>query len=145
MFRTWQECVPLAEHYIALDETEVYLHREPSAELWQMVTRVEAGSTYRLGMPTGVWFTAEHPSGLSFKWSYELESASANGKGYYEIDVPRVQRAMSLLPDAQRVALCDHLAESADKVEAQGEEYRRLAETQFASARALRSFREIQP
>lgn len=90
---TYAFAVENADHYIAVGQNDIYLYHDAQipAELWALVTTSEAGSSYRLNGPSSVQFRAEHPSGLSFRWSVDFEDRDANGSGVHQFDREKIR------------------------------------------------------
>lgn len=135
----WHKAVEQAAHYLAVGQAELYLDSQQALDTypWEWAARVRTGGTHRLDIDTNVWFMAEHPSGLTFSWSFDLEPYSANGKGSYEIDADACRRVLALLPLAVRGAFRTYLADCAGKVAAKAVEWRGITERQERDARVL--------
>ena len=100
---TVADAISKADHYIALGQTSIYLYRDDPSFPWGLVTKVEAGGSYRLSGPSSVSLTAEHPSGLSFRMSVDFEGPEANGKGVSLFDRDKLRAlAMKLRPEARQ-------------------------------------------
>lgn len=123
--KTWQEMVKLAEHYKAIGSTDLYLFRDVdnTARPWAYVTQVKPGSTHRLDMSTSIDFIAQHPSGLQFRWSVEIEDRDANGSGHYKVNMALLERVMTWLPEAVRPQYRDYLETCARAVNASADKY----------------------
>jgi hypothetical protein len=134
--KDWREVVEQAEHYLAIGEPQVYLHGCTDYP-WEYVTRLEPGGSHRLDMDTSVWFTAEHPSGLSLRWTFDMEPRSANGSGSYHIDTDGVRAVLRALPTEARGLFRAYLRTCADKVQAKATEWRQIAERQATDAQTL--------
>lgn len=82
------QAIKNAEHYIAIEQTNVHLLNTDDLSLlpWDYVTSVNAGATMRLGIPTNIYLEAKHPCGLTFSWSVNLEKNDANGTGTNKLD-----------------------------------------------------------
>lgn len=133
----WKEIARKAKHYLAIGQKRVYLDGRGSDYPWSFVTRCEPGGSHRLDIYTSVRFYAEHPSGLSFDWSFEIEPHTANGSGRYHIDVEGCQKIIASIPTAAKKQFRTYLAECAAKVREKGDEYREIAEKQYSDALAL--------
>lgn len=127
-----------ASHYRALGISEVYLDSSSSAFPWQYVTSVEEGGSHRLDINTSVWFRAKEPtSGITFRWTFDIEPYSANGSGSYHIDVGSCKRVLALLPPEGRVLFREYLAKCAAAVKSKGDEWMECAMRQQRDARIL--------
>lgn len=133
---TWQECVALAPHFLAIRREEIYLYQGQDAP-WEYATSLRAGGSHRLDMDTAVQFTAAHPCGLTFRWTLDLETREADSKGYYSIATAAIQRVIPRLPLPVRQTFLAFLAVCAEKVAARGQEYARLAARQKETAAEL--------
>lgn len=105
--RTYSQAIKLAEHYIALGQTTVFIDAKSAP--WDKATGVEAGSMYRLGTPVGFWITAEE-AGLTLKWSFDLETRDANGRGRHQFAHAQVREIMGRLPAKAQKAMARVLA-----------------------------------
>lgn len=139
MTRTdFEKAVELADHYIAIGQTEIYLDK-PDDALWQHVTKVDAGSCYRLGAPIGLWVYAIHPCGLTFRWSVDFESPTANGTGTAAFDRERMRDvAMRLPPPARDMFRRILSMEVLPKLEERTEEIRSALNKQLDSEDCVR-------
>lgn len=129
----WREAVAKAEHYKALGIDEVYLDRESDFP-WDLTTRCEPGGSYRIGISTSIWFYADHPSGITFRWCYDIESREAQGSGHYQIKSGELQEVMARIPDKARITLRNYFRECAAAVKAQGDRYVQYAKDQHEAA-----------
>lgn len=140
---TWKEIVDKADLYKQLGQTKHYLYRQPlSSYPWQFVTDCEGGSSHRLEISTDVRFTALHPSGLEFSWSVEIESAEANGHGYYCILVDTIISVFALLNDPAKRKFKKYLAGCALAVRAQSDKLFNHWQSQVAAAVAMEKLSE---
>lgn len=99
--KTYKRAIDLAEHYVAIGQTEIYLYdrdEEIPSELWALVYSAEEGGSWRLNGPAGVRFHANHPSGLTFKWTVDFESPDANGSGVSQFDREKLRDVIMKLP-----------------------------------------------
>ena len=130
----YQHAIDNADAYKLVGQGEVYLndaHEKP----WHLTTSVEPGGSHRLNISTSVWFRGTHPeTGMRFRWAFDLEPSSANGKGHYEIDRDGARAVLRQLPDGAKVAFRQYLYECAEKIEAKAKEYQSYADRQFADA-----------
>lgn len=135
---SWREAVEKAESYKAVGQAEVWLDKRDLGEYpWEFATRCSAGGSHRFDMDTSVWFYAEHPSGLTFRWSFDLEPASANGTDSYQIDRTGVARVLGLLPAPAAVLFRDYLRESSKSVLRQANQYLDTAHRLYGDAAIL--------
>lgn len=135
--KTWKELVKLAPKYIELGQIEHYLSRDDKDYPWEFVTNCESGGSHRLDMDTSVWFYADHPSGLKFRWSFEIEFNQANGKGYYMIDVDGCASALTSLSSHGKSLFKAYLKRCAKTVSDQGDKYEEALKSQRKTAAAL--------
>lgn len=135
--RNWKEHAKLAKHYKAIGQKEIWLS-EGNDFPWMYVDSVKPGGSHRLDIATSVWFRATHPTGLRFSWSFDIEPRSASGKGYYEIDVKGCREILDALPERARARFREYLGECAKSVEANALKFRKIAEGEFETARALK-------
>lgn len=136
--KSWEEHAKLAEAYRKIGSTKIYLHHADDYP-WQFVDSVEPGGSHRLEISTDVRFTAKHPSGLTFSWSFDIEPANANGKGGYHIDVEAIQRVLIKLPMKPATEFVKYLKACAEAVEKKANEYQQEAQRQYGAANALRN------
>ena len=110
-FQTCADAREVAEHLIALGLERVSFYSDAPADFpFDKVTRVEAGSSWRLGGPSSVQLLA--PDGdLVFSVSVEFESRDANGCGVHMFDRDRLRELALKLPPAGRAAFADLLEE----------------------------------
>lgn len=137
---TFKKSVENAASLLALGQREIYLSSEvtPDAYPWSLTTSIDPGSTYRLDMVISVWFSCDHECGLRFRWSFDIESRRANGKGGYEIETNSCREVMRKLSEPMRSAFREFLLEYAQKVGAKGAEYQAIADRQMRDAATLR-------
>lgn len=83
---TYRRACALAEHYLAIDQREIWLDENDPDLPWDKVTSVKAGGGYRLNGPTGVRIEANDPAGLSFLWLVDFEARDANGSSTNQFD-----------------------------------------------------------
>lgn len=133
-----EDAVANAEHYKALGIDEVYLSDDEGPFPWEFVTSCRPGGSHRLEISTDVWFTAEHPCGMSFRWTFEIEPYSANGSGHYQIDVDKIAAALKRLPEKAAAEFRVYLAECADAVGKKGDEWQKICDSQRETERRLR-------
>lgn len=113
----WKKIVEQAEHYKAIDMTEISLYygRKPEdiEPPYSFVTSVEEGGTYRWNASVSLRFVAQHPCGLTFRWFEDIEPKQCYGnlamdlKHWNEIKakvpasiVPQIQEAMQSFVEA---------------------------------------------
>ncbi len=133
---TYDEAKKKATALQELGQTSVYLR---GGEMpWEHVTSVEPGGSHRLEISTSVWFKAKCPeTGLEFRWSFDIEPLSANGKGSYEIDAAACRNVTSKLKGDALAAWREYLRECAEKVRSKGDEWRKIADKQLTDAALL--------
>lgn len=133
----YRDALKKADAYKAIGQTRIYLY-DGSVYPWEHVSKVEPGGSHRLDIATSVRFAAVI-DGLEFNWSWDIEDRSANGKGYYEINVGACREVMGKVPEAARQQLREYFAECAGKVQEKGQEWQRLADRQKRDADVLHS------
>jgi hypothetical protein len=102
--QNYQQDVDLAEHYLAIGHTRIsiYTPYESKGEIftegipWEYTSHVAEGGTWRNGMPVSVTFEADHPCGLTFSWSAQLEDDRSTGRS--DMDLERIRKMFLLLP-----------------------------------------------
>jgi hypothetical protein len=132
----------MAQAYKQLGQTELYLDRDDTPP-WAFVTAVREGGGWRNEIPVGVKFVAEHTSGLTFVWFWDLETPDANGKGGYWIDAGRIARTIELLKNSP--ALDDfitYLHRAADAIEKGADRALFFAQEQYGQGRLVRALVE---
>lgn len=134
--KNWKDHAALAENYLAVGQREVYLS-DGDERPWEHVVSVEPGGSHRLEMATSVWFRATHPSGLGFRWSFDIEPRGENGNGYYEVDVNACHDVLARLPSRPAAQFKAYLSECAKKVKANAQKFKDVADREFETARAL--------
>ncbi|AKR54349.1 hypothetical protein XM25_00725 [Devosia sp. H5989] len=98
--KTFEEYVRLAEHYLAIGQTEIFLYRDVAVpdEAYKLVTGARESGSYRLSGPNGVRFSALHTCGLTFSWTVDFEGHAANGTGTAQFDRERIRDVARKLP-----------------------------------------------
>ena len=134
----FRHAIENAAAYKLVGQEEIYLndgHEKP----WHLTNSVEPGGSHRLEISTSVWFRGRDPvSGMKFRWAFDLEPSSANGKGHYEIDRDGAREVLRQLPEAAKVKFRQYLFECADKIENKAREFQTVADRQFADAAIFR-------
>lgn len=134
---TYEKCVANAAALLNLGNKVIYLS---SGEYpWDQVVSCEPGGSHRLDISTSVWFRADDKSGLSFRWSFDIEPHDANGKGGYHIDIEGCRRVLERLPLDAKIEFQQYLADCAAKVRDKANEWRQAAEGQESTAAQLES------
>jgi hypothetical protein len=136
----WKDAVKKSAHYLAVGQSDIYLYGDSGDYPWEYAVSAEAGCTHRIDIATSISFKAQHPSGLSFRWSFDIEGRNANGASTYEIDAKAVAAMMSKVPTKVRTQLTKYFETCADAVEKHANTYLEAANRQFGDARILRSF-----
>lgn len=134
---SYEKAVKLADHYKAIGQAEIYLF-ENGKRPWEHVISCEAGGSHRLEIATDVNFRAKDPSGLVFRWSFDIEERSANGSGSYKVRTAEIQRICKLLPARVKKYFNEYLLLCAEAIEKKGNEYHSVAKNQWDTASALR-------
>ena len=139
MFKDWsyQEVEEKAEAIKQLDYDEIYLG--DGEKPWHLATHCQAGGRHRLDIDTSVWFSGTSLSGIPLRWSFDIEPYSANGKGYYEIDIKGCRNVLARLKEPCRSEFRDYLNNCAQAVEKNAKEYAELADKGRQTAESLRS------
>jgi len=121
----YQDAIANAKHLKALGQTEVSLYsRDDGEPPWHLATSCEPGGSHRFDMATSVWFRGEDPeTGIKFRWTFDLEPYSANGKSTYEIDARGAREVLSQLPKEAARKFREYLADCSTKVMAQAMQY----------------------
>lgn len=135
--KCYKDVVANASNYLAIGEKEVYLDGGLEELPWSLVTRCEPGGTHRIDISTSVWFYAKHESGLNLRWSFDIEPDTADGKGYYEIDVASCRRVLGLLNGCALSKFREYLAECVTKVRERGNTYQKYADKMYGDAAIL--------
>lgn len=134
---TYKEAISKADSLKALGVREVYLERDKELP-WHLATRCEPGGSHRMEIDTNVWFYGvDKQTGLEFRWSFDIEPYSANGKGHYEINAAGCRDVLSKLNGKAHTQFTKYLVECADKVKAKADEWRKLVERQDKDAAIL--------
>jgi hypothetical protein len=133
---TLQKAIDNAGHYRAIGQAEIYLHDEGSRP-WKYATNMESGGLHRLGTCVSVYFHADHPCGLQFRWPFDLENKGASGKGHYDIDVAGCRAVLAKLPEAVAKQFRVYLLASAKSVEKSAREMQETVDRQMGMAAAL--------
>lgn len=120
-----EDVISKVEHYKALGMDRVYMDRESEIP-WDLVTDIETGGTYRLGLSTSQSVIVEHPCGLTLRWSVDLEPRSANGTGTIQIDIEKIRTMLRKCPSEVTKKLRAWMAESATTVDKHATELREL-------------------
>jgi hypothetical protein len=137
---TWRSIVEKAKSYLDIGQSEIYLHNDANDYPWEFAQGCTPGGSHRLDISTSVRFFGEHPSGLRFSWSFDIEPYSANGSGSYHLDREGIASALAKLdrtPAAEQFRA--YLRECVTKVSAKGDEYQAVANRQYADAQLLRA------
>lgn len=133
--RTFAGVKANAEHFRAIGETTIHLGSTTDAP-WEAVIRVEPWGTHRLDITTGVRFMAEL-EGLTYTWSFDIETRDANGASEYRIDAMRVSETLARLSGGPREQFLDYLRDCADRVSTRADEFLKLAQRQYGDAAIL--------
>lgn len=134
----WRQAVEQAEHYKAIGQADVYLYGGNDDDYpWEYASKVEEGGSHRLDISTNVRFSADHPSGITFRWTFDIEPHSANGSGSYQIDTKAIEGIFPLMPEPAQRQFAKYLATCAEKVAGRGREFMQTANRQLAEAETL--------
>jgi hypothetical protein len=139
MAAKWEMAIKNAKHHLAVGQKEIWLSDEDEKP-WHLATTCAPGGSHRLEISTDVWFYGLHEkSGLTFRWSFDIEPRSANGKGSYDIDVIGVRNVLTVLPKPCEKSFREYLRVCAKAVEKKAEEWNQITRSQYEAASALRS------
>ena len=145
----WHEAVAKADLYKLIGQNEIHLYHDLGEgewdRPWEYVTEVRPGGSHRLDIDTSVWFTATHPSGLSIRWTFDIEPHTANGSGTYHIDAAGCRKVLSLLPIDQRQAFQDYLTACSNSVLKHAQEGWKYVQREFHDAEILRRLGDASP
>lgn len=134
---TFTEAIEKADALKTIGCREIYLNKGDLP--WHIADSCEPGGTHRLDMDTSVWFSGrDAETGLRFRWSFDIEPHSANGKGSYEIDTESCLRVMRELNDGCRQEFRNYLLECSKKVKEKAEEWQKITDRQMRDAITLR-------
>lgn len=134
---TYKEALEKVAHLKAIGETSIWLP-DKSEKPWEYVTKCEPGGSHRLDIDTSVWFEAVEPkTQLHFRWSFDIEPYSANGKGSYEIDADSCRDVLQRLKGNSRKIFKDYLSACAFKVREKAHEWDAITQRQFNDAKIL--------
>jgi hypothetical protein len=133
---TLAQALKKAKSFKDIGQTDIYLFDGPYP--WAFVVKVEKGCSYRLNACTSLSFKANHPSGLSFRWSVDIEPAEANGRSYFMMNPEVVQEIITSIPDAPRKQLKALITESAEALEQKADEWEGVYKSQRDTALAFR-------
>lgn len=130
-----EKAVALAEHYIAIGDTEINLFRyysrsgkdqpkfDPSLP-WNFVTKVKAGGSVRYNVDVDIDFIAEHPSGLTFRWSYYIEEGGLHESGPSSIDIEGLRKCLALIPRKAQLEVVNILRDNVREMNEQAQKQR---------------------
>jgi hypothetical protein len=133
----WRDAVKNADAYKKIGETTIYLFRGDDDLPWEFANHCEPGGTHRMDIATDVRFTADHPCGLTFQWTFDIEGRSADGKSYYQIKIVEIGQLLAMLPQDCAKSFRDYLKQCSVKVRERGNEYQDIASKQFGEAAVL--------
>ena len=140
MYKDWSygEVKEKADAIKAIGDNEIYLNKGEFP--WHLATHCETGGSHRIDISTSVMFSGEDPkSGIQLRWSFNIESHKANGKGHYDIDVASCQMVLRNLSKVMAVEFRKYLNDCADAVEKNAKEYEAVAGKEYVTAHLLRS------
>lgn len=149
----YKKCLSLIEHYKALGITTIHLMNgykyntnmsevEFDATLpWEFVTKVKSGGSMRHNVSVDISFTAEHPDGLTFEWSYYIEDRENpfSVTGEPKIDFTNIKSVFVRLPKPAQLEMQKLLRDNVGAMLKQRQEawefYSKVAASaEFASA-----------
>ena len=136
---TYAEACEKADAIKQLNAGEIYLSARNGEFPWHIADDCEPGGSHRLEISTNAWFRGTCPdTGLRFRWSFDIEPCSANGKGSYEIDSDGCREVLSKLSGKCRKKFQLYLLECAEKVKAKADEWQAITDRQMRDATILR-------
>lgn len=118
----WQDYIPLAEHYKAIDKTNIYLYVEKQYP-WEYVSDISSAGSYRLNVPVSLRVSAAHPCGLTFSWNFELENSSANGTSRLQLNMEHIKEINSKFPIEVKIKLANILKQHTEQARKELTEY----------------------
>jgi len=134
---TYKKAIENAEALKKLGQGVVFLPQGDDYP-WHLATHCEPCGVYRNGIPVSAWITAEdQDSGLTFRWAFDIEHPSANGKSVFEIDMEGCRQALQAMPIAHRNSMRQWFESTAAAVRARGEEFQKAADDQKRAAANL--------
>ena len=126
MAKNWREICKKAKSYKAIGQTEVYLS-DGDDKPWALVNKIESGALHRFNTSVSISFEAAHCSGMSFRWSEDMEDRKANGTGRFHIDVTGLRRIAYKLPRKMKPEFRKVICAASEHVKKQAEEIRATA------------------
>jgi hypothetical protein len=132
--------VKLAEHYVAIGQTDIYLYGEDlkaGARPWHLVASVTPGGTVRLGIPVSCSFHAPHECGLTFSWGMDIEDRGANGEEMFKVNSAALRVVMNFLPTEAKASFSKFLTDTATAIAAKADEFQTYADEQRSIATEL--------
>jgi hypothetical protein len=138
---TFEFALQHAEAFKEIGETKVYLDRDSELP-WEIAEHCEPGGSHRMDIATSVRFIGKHPSGLTFHWMFDIETADANGSSEYKINTAAIVAAIQKMREPVATEFRTYLKECAEKVEKRGAEYLASAQRQYGTAAALEALAE---
>jgi hypothetical protein len=138
--KTIAEHLALKEHYIALDQTKVWVRTESKGDEypWEHATTARGGATYRLNFPVTLYFEAEI-EGLTFQWHLDIEEPNSNGRQFLNFDTTTMAMILRRVPEPVAAELRVIFEEGAAKVEQEGMEGLEHVEKLLGTAALLRA------
>lgn len=135
---TYAKALKNADALKALGQTRVHLFAKDVEPPWHIASKCEAGSSFRLSVPTSAQFHGEQ-DGLTFTWFFDLEPRDANGRsGGTRIDMGACKSVLKKLKGPALVQFREYLSSCAGMVKKQGDEYQEVADRLFRDAAVLR-------
>jgi len=134
---SYAEVEKSAKAIFELELGEIYLTKGDMP--WDLAVSCEPGGGHRLDIATDIWFRGISRSGVSLRWSFDIEPPSANGKATYQIDVAGCREVLQELTDPCRTQFRNYLHDCAREVEKQAIELDRTNNNNWAVVKALQS------
>ena len=137
-FWSYEEVKEKAEAIKAIGYDEVYLSEGEYP--WEIADECGGGGSHRLDIETRVWFYATDPdSGIKLRWSFDIESRSADGEGTYYIDVDGCREVMNKLKGKAQTQFREYLFDCAGKLQNHVDELYEHIKREKIAIDALRS------
>jgi hypothetical protein len=132
---TYELAIEKASHLKEIGWTRIHLSSD-SRPPWKLAEHVRSGCMHRNGIPVSVDFEGQD-AGLTFRWSFDLETREANGNSGFKIDTEGCRYVMAQLPAAARGQFRTILMETAKAVRAKAAEWQALVDDQRVAAQML--------
>lgn len=134
---TYEKAIANANALKALGQTRVYLFDGVKIP-WEIAEHCEGGCSVRLGLRTSAQFSGTK-DGITFNWSFDLESRNANGTGTTRVDIDYCKAVIDRLSGTALVEFRKYLSDICVGLKKQGDEYQGYADAQYRDAAVLRA------